>query len=192
MNKKDLDRRKAIDTAKLWVDRGAIFVDSETTGTESDDEICDIAFVDMDGKTVFESLVKPTKRIPDAVIKIHHITNEMVANAPTFGQILDPILAFCSGKLVVAYNMGFDGRLIIQSAAAHGWDLKPDPARLRCAMLLYAAFRGNWNSARNSYRWHKLGVAATQCGIDVPEGLHRARVDANLGRQILLHMAGAR
>lgn len=186
------DRVKAIDTAKRWTDSNVLFLDTETTGTDSDDEICDIAFVDMAGKVIFESLVKPTKRIPDVVIAIHHINNEMVAGAPTFDQILDNVLDLCSGKTVVAYNMAFDGRLLIQSAAASGWLLSPDPTRLRCAMLLYAAFRGNIDPRRGSYKWHKLSVAAEQCGIDVPDGLHRARVDADLGRRIVLHMAGAK
>lgn len=190
MNKTE-DRAKAIDTAKRWVDSNVLFLDTETTGTAGNDEICDIAFVDMTGKTIFESLVRPTKRIPDVVINIHHISNEMVTNAPTFDQILDNVLDLCFNKTVVAYNMSFDGRLMIQSAAAHGWALEPDRERLRCAMLLYAAFRGSVDPRRGSYKWHKLVLAAEQCGIVVTENLHRARVDADLGRQIVLHMAGA-
>lgn len=192
MGKKDEDRTKAIDTAKRWVGSDPLFVDTETTGTSNDAEICDIAFVDMAGETVFESLVRPTHRIPAEVIDIHHISNEMVTSAPTFGEILDHVLDLCSGRNVIAYNMGFDGRLIIQSAAAHGWLLTPDRERLKCAMLLYAAYHGTWNARRNSYKWHKLSVAASQCGIDVPDGLHRARVDADLGRRVLLYMAGAK
>jgi DNA polymerase III epsilon subunit-like protein len=188
----ELDRTKAIETAKRWVDSDPLFLDTETTGTGNDDEICDLAFVDMRGEAVYETLVKPSKRIPDVVIAIHHISNEMVVNAPPFDEILDRILEVCAGRIVIAYNMGFDGRLLIQSATARGWLLSPDRDRLKCAMLLYAAYRGNWNANRNSYKWHKLAVAAEQCGIDVPAGLHRARVDADLGRQILLHMASAK
>lgn len=189
VSKKQEDRARAIAAAKRYVDADALFVDTETSGVTAQAEICDIAFVNLRGETEFESLVKPLRPIPAETTAIHHISNEMVRDSPTFDQILDQIFAVCAGRMVVAYNMAFDGKMILQSAAARGIILEPDAERLRCAMLLYAAYHGEWNDRRGSYRWVKLGVAAEQCGLTVPENLHRARVDADLGRQILLHMA---
>lgn len=190
MSKKE-DRARAIVAAKRWADEGFLFFDTETTGVDGSAEICDIAFVDIEGKTVFESLIKPTRPIPAVVTAIHHIDNDMVRDSPSFAVVLDPILDLCAGRLVVAYNMDFDCKMIVQSARAHGIILEPDTARLKCAMKLYATFRGLWNERRGSYKWAKLGEAANECGLTPCGDLHRARVDADLGRQILLHMATA-
>lgn len=193
MNKKSEDRAKAIETAKRWAS-GAnnLFLDTETTGVSAYSEICDLAFVNMAGETVFESLIRPKRSIPPEVTAIHHIDNDMVAGAPTFADVLDKVLELCAGRLVIAYNMEFDCRLMVQSALAHGWELTPNADLLKCAMKLYGAFRGVWNERYGNYKWHKLGLAASQCCIPLPaESLHRARVDADLGRQILLHMANA-
>lgn len=66
---------------------GVIFCDTETTGQDRNAEVCEIAIVDEHENVLFESLVKPSKPIPQAATKIHGITNEMVANAPTFAEI---------------------------------------------------------------------------------------------------------
>lgn len=191
MSKRSEDRSKAIATAARWAQQNAVFLDTETSGTTAFSEVVDIAFVNMSGETVFESLVRPRRPIPVDAERIHHISNEMVSDAPTFVDILDPVLEICAGKLVIAYNMDFDRRLIEQSALAYGWKLSPDYDRFKCAMKLYSAFFGSWNDARGNYRWHRLGVAAEHCGIEISATLHRARADADLGRRILLHMAAS-
>lgn len=59
-----------------------IFLDTETTGLHSGDRICAIGFVG-EGEVHFE-IINPLKKIPPATSAIHHITNEMVIDAPVF------------------------------------------------------------------------------------------------------------
>lgn len=57
----------------------------------------------------FETFVKPPIPIPDEVVKITRITDEMVADAPTFVQVVDRIIELFLGVEVgVAHNATFD------------------------------------------------------------------------------------
>ncbi len=57
----------------------------------------------------FETFVKPPVPIPDNITEITGITNEMVANAPTFIQIYDDIVKFFLGETdFFAHNCSYE------------------------------------------------------------------------------------
>jgi DNA polymerase-3 subunit epsilon/exodeoxyribonuclease X len=60
------------------------FLDLETTGLEATDKICSIALIDEESY-IYE-LVNEGKKIPAEASSIHHITNEMIQNAPKLEQ----------------------------------------------------------------------------------------------------------
>lgn len=60
-----------------------IFLDTETTGTEKKDRLCQLAYKTETGKIV-NQLFKPPLPIAIEPMSIHHITNEMVENKPAF------------------------------------------------------------------------------------------------------------
>jgi DNA polymerase-3 subunit epsilon len=55
---------------------------------------------------------------------------------------------------VVIYNAAYDTALIKQTAHLYG--ILVPSYRVSCAMLYYAAYVGDWNDYRGSYRWPKL------------------------------------
>lgn len=83
-----------------------IFYDTETTGVRaSEDRIIEIAAYDPINNRSFEKLINPECSIPPDATAIHHITNEMVANAPTFATIGQEFVEFCEGDVVlIAHN----------------------------------------------------------------------------------------
>lgn len=84
----------------------AIFYDTETTGIRSDkDRIIEIAAYDPLNERTFEMLVNPGSPIPPEATAIHHITNEMVADAPSFEAAAKGLCEFCEGEVVlIAHN----------------------------------------------------------------------------------------
>jgi hypothetical protein len=96
------------------------------------------------------------------------------------------------GRTVIIYGANYDTRMMEQSATVHSARTMFGVKRYHCAMELYAAFYGAWNDYRSSYTWQKLGNAARQCGIKIPDDLHRARADTELTRQIVRYMAAAK
>ena len=88
-----------------------IFLDTETTGTDEDDRLCQIAFKTEAGLIVNE-LFNPGKPISIEAMSIHHITNEMVKDKPPFKNSdawkkLKDLFAD-TNNVMVAHNAMFD------------------------------------------------------------------------------------
>lgn len=84
----------------------AIYYDTETTGIRSDrDRVIEIAAFDPVMNKTFEKLINPGCPIPPDATAIHHITDEMVAGAPSFKEVAAEFAEFCSGDTVlIAHN----------------------------------------------------------------------------------------
>ena len=89
-----------------------IVLDTETTGLDyTRERIIEFAAVRLENgkiKDKFETLINPQQHIRKASIAVHHITEEMVANAPTEEEILPKILEFIGDYPIVAHNAIFD------------------------------------------------------------------------------------
>lgn len=89
-----------------------IYYDTETTGISSEkDRIVEIAAYDPERGRTFEMFVNPGIPIPQEASRVHNITDEMVKDAPPFGEIALKFLEFIAGDdvvLVAHNNDGFD------------------------------------------------------------------------------------
>ncbi len=184
----DRSRQRAIQKAQMLLAKRPAFLDTETTGFRNHDEIVEICLIDHDGATLFDGLVRPTRKIPRDAERIHGISNRMVVDMPTWAEVWPIVKDFLAGQSVGIYNANFDLRLIQQSHKAVGLRWQPIGANAFCIMKLYAEFYGDWDRRRRSYRWQSLEDAGAQCGIDLPNS-HRALADTILARAILHHMA---
>jgi DNA polymerase III, epsilon subunit and related 3''-5'' exonucleases len=205
-----IDRNKAIQRAQEFLAGNPLILDSETTGLDSDSDICEIAILDATGAVVLDTLVRTLNPIPQSASEIHGITNEMVQTAPTFYELMPELERILRNREVLVYNAEFDERMLELSARSNRFEFaKDNPAwwwsfpdgtlpgsatpRYRsywhCVMKLYAKFYGDWNDYRGNYRWISLARAAGQCGLELPTNVHRAHADAELTRRIVLFMA---
>src|SRR5262245_19726817 len=94
------------------LDSRLVFLDLETTGASADrDHITEIGLIEVAGSHVVQewsTLVNPGRVIPPAVVSLTGITDEMVAEAPTFADISAELLQRLEGRLLVAHNARFD------------------------------------------------------------------------------------
>lgn len=154
-----------------------VVLDTETTGLH-DGEICQIAIIDHEGKTLLDQLVKPTSPISADATRIHGITNDQVKDSPGWADVALRVKQILAGKDVVVYNAVYDRKMMHKSAEHAGIE-KIDWKALSpwyCAMEAYAEHHGEWNDYHQSFRWQKLAVAANQCGVKV-ENAHNALGD---------------
>lgn len=110
---------------QLKLERPLIFFDLETTGTNvTHDRIVEISILKIfpDGhKESKTRRINPEMPIPAAATAVHHITDEMVADEPTFRQISKSLLSFFEGSDIGGYNSNkFDVPLLIEEFGRAG------------------------------------------------------------------------
>ena len=191
------DRANAIGRAREILGGDLVVLDTETTGTGATDEIVEIAVISATGTPLLESLVRPNRPIPKEATRIHGITDADVQSAPTILELLVDLRGILEGRVVTAYNLDFDARLLNSSLQA--WGAKwPYPGRghneswieSACIMQLYAEFWGAWSHYHKSFTWQALDRALFQCGLHMEGPLHRAMTDAQAALAVLEHVAG--
>jgi DNA polymerase-3 subunit epsilon len=175
-------RQSALQLARTYWQTGSIFLDTETTGLDSQAEIVEICILEKDGSVLLDTLVKPYRKIPLDVIKIHGITNDMVAHSPGWLDVWPLVQAALAGRYIGVYNADFDIRMLEQTNRASGIQWNSRDFCFFCIMKLYAQFLG-------TSRWQTLEAAGRQCGLALPNA-HRALADTRLAREVFAHIAG--
>lgn len=163
-----------------------VILDTETTGLGNQDEICEITVIDAEtAEPLINTLIKPKHSIPEEVIKIHGISNNMVFKAPDYLSIHHDLASLFKEKKVIIYNASFDLRMLQQSALKY--NITPlDVSSVTCAMKWYAEYYGQWNYSRDDFKWQRLCNAAKQQGIDIQDlTAHSALDDCKITQRLI-------
>lgn len=121
-----------------WKDVTFVAFDTETSGAfPVGFEIVEIGAVKWKNGEIlgsFQSLVKPSVPMGEEVIKIHGITNEMVADAPSITEVLPRFMEFLGDAVLVAHHAPFDLGFLVYELERHGMKIPVTPAL--CSSLL--------------------------------------------------------
>jgi DNA polymerase III subunit epsilon len=173
------DKEKIQDWAKsLFRLPNFYIIDTETTGVGKSDEAIQIGIIDKHGKTVIDTLVKPTRPVSAGASAVNGISNSMLADAPTFDELYVKLSSVLAASVLVAYNMEFDWRILQQTSAKYGLPLFNVKTK-HCAMIQYAQYYGMWSISKQQYSWQKLSNACTQQKIAVVDA-HSALGDVRM------------
>lgn len=107
-----------------------IYYDTETTGIRPEkDRIVEIAAYDPVNDKTLNLLVNPGIPIPEEASAIHGISNEMVAEAPSFAEAGRAFIDFCSeGAVLIAHNNdNFDKHFLINEGKRHQLEIPSWP-----------------------------------------------------------------
>ncbi|MGD8698930.1 MAG: exonuclease domain-containing protein [Gemmatimonadales bacterium] len=150
-----------------------VVVDVEATGGSParGDRLTEFAAVQVCGGKIvdtYESLINPQRSIPPSVTRLTDITDAMVADAPTFGEIADVVRETLEGAVFVAHNVSFDWRLLqSEFERCRGGRLGGERlCTLRMARRLHPELpRRNLHALADYYaitpeRWHRAGSDA--------------------------------
>ena len=147
-------------------------LDLETTGFSfRTEKITEIGIMKVKNHEVideFSTFVNPEKPIPQRVVEVTNITDEMVKDAPTIEEVLPKALEFIGDSVLVAHNADFDIGFLKYNAGELGLKLGNTYIdTLRLAKDLFP-----------EYKKYKLGIIAENLGIKV-EVAHRALDDVD-------------
>lgn len=176
-----------VDFDAPWYEQRLVAFDVETTGFDpKDDRIVEIAFseFDLDSKSFKEPvsyLVNDGIEIPESAEAIHGISNEMIADAPSFEDIVEDIYSdiLVPGTILVAQNRGFDLGFLLSSLDRCPGEYYVPPCF--CSMEL---------SIRTpvGQRKHRLEIIADALGVE-GNNSHRAGDDAQLCGDVFMELA---
>ncbi len=170
-------------------------IDTETTGLGPQDEIVEIAVINERGQAVLNTLVKPTKPIPLEATAIHGISDERVANAPSWDEVYPLFRDLLQDTEVFMYNAEFDLRLIVQTMELTYGISDQAPSLFK---LSHGKIKSNYHCVMNmvnktlgTERWVSLVAAAKHFGITFA-GLspHHAASDCAVTLDVLRAMHG--
>lgn len=157
-----------------------IAFDTETTGKYPiESEVCEIAGVRFENGMVsntFSTLIKPSRPMSEEVIKIHGITNEMVTDAPTMGEVIKKFHDYIGETTLVAHHAPFDLGFMAVEFEKAGLSLPRTPA--------ICSSRLSRNVITDSIN-HKLQTLIPHLGL-TRGAAHRATDDARACGELLL------
>ena len=148
-------------------------LDLETTGLSfRTEKITEIGIMKMNEKgeviDEFECFVNPEKPIPQRVVEVTNITDDMVKDAETIDKVMPKVLEFVGDSVIVAHNADFDVGFLKYNAKQLGLSLDNTYLdTLRLAKDLFPDFKK-----------YKLGIIADKLGIEVLVA-HRALDDVD-------------
>lgn len=147
-------------------------VDCETTGFGAKDRIIEIAIVLLDGASFevideFDTLLNSGRDVGRT--DLHGISPKMIGAAPKFEDIASSLAARLHGSVLVAHNISFDARMLLQECERFKIDF--DSGDGICTYKLTGS---------------KLDVAVESLGIKLDHH-HRALADARATSDILRH-----
>ena len=165
---------KALSSRDDWV-----VVDTETTDRGSDADLIEVAVVGAGGEVVWQSLVKPMRKVSVIATKIHGLTDQDLRDAPSFGEIYHQSRKWLDRKLVIAYNAPFDRGVLRRACARVG--VPEIPARWSCALERYHQWKGLRPTLKQACELEGIEVSST----------HRAAADAVLVWKLVDRLARA-
>lgn len=160
-----------------------VVFDLETTGiSPKTDEVVEISAVKVEhGKVTdeFSTLVNPKRRIPYGASRVNGITDDMVAEAPFFEQVLEEFLEFIEGFVLVGHNIArFDMNFLYRDVEKYFERSLPND------------YIDTLQMARRelpNLEHHRLTDLAEYYGISA-EGAHRALNDCRMNQQVFEKM----
>lgn len=164
-----------------------ISLDTETTGRDPEhDRIVEIGCVVWRGGAVSARhawLVNPGRPIPESAKDVHGISDDDVADAPAFTDIVDALFEVLEGRVPLAYNASFDRAFVRAELERAGRTEGRFPPAARAEVdwidpLVWA------RELQKQEKSRALGEVAARLGITI-EQAHRATDDAEAAAHVL-------
>lgn len=161
-----------------------VCVDCETTGLDTkNDKIIEVAAVKFTTDAILEQvewLIDPECTIPEESVKIHNITQDMVAGKPKIAEVLPQLMEFIGDEIIVGHSVSFDLDILASSAERAGMIFKSGANRVIDTLRLARHYGEAPSNSLDVLRRH-FNIAE--------EGAHRAMNDVIVNIDVFRYLA---
>ncbi len=167
-----------------------IVLDTETTGLEPamGHRVIEIGCVEVIDRRLtgnhYHQYIQPERDIDEGALEVHGITQEFLADKPTFAQIAEDFIRYVDGAELVIHNAPFDvGFLDAELERLPQYGLVSNYCTVLDTLVM----------ARTKHPGQKNNLDALCRRYDVDDSrrdLHGALLDAELLAQVYLNMTG--
>ena len=167
------------------LDNTYVVFDFETTGFNagSGDSIIEVGAVKIhNGEIIetFDRLINPGKKLEEHIIRLTHITDEMLSDCPTEKEVVEEFIKWTGNLPMVAHNAKFDASFL--EMTYQKYDLGKYKNPLLDTLQLSRAID-------TEYSRHSLSALVKRYDIEFDEeGHHRADYDAKATAEIFHEM----
>lgn len=167
-----------------------VVLDTETTGLEVEEghRILELGCVEVLDRRLtrrrFHSYINPQRVVDQGALEVHGITNEFLADKPTFGEVWPEFLEFVRGAELIIHNAEFD-------IAFLNYEMRE--LALTQAITDFCSVSDSLEIARNKHPGQKnsLNALCKRYNVDLSQReLHGALLDAELLADVYLLMTG--
>ncbi len=168
-----------------------VVLDTETTGLEVEHghRIIEIGAVELIDRKItrrhFHRYVNPQREIDDGALAVHGITQDFLADKPSFADIAGDLLAFIGGAELIIHNAPFDISFLDDELSRLGGSKVR--VEQTCAVV------DTLTMARHKHPGQKnsLDALCRRYGVDnTQRALHGALLDAEILADVYLMMTG--
>lgn len=166
------------------------FFDLETTGFSADHghraiEIGVVEVIDRKiTKNTFHTYLNPERSVDEGAQRVHGLSREFLSDKPLFHHVVQPLLKFIEGSIMIAHNANFDESFLNMELKRVG--LKP--LKNYCLKI-----EDSLTLARSLYPGKKNSLDALCQRLDISNShrqYHGALLDSELLAQVYLAMTG--
>jgi len=167
-----------------------IVLDTETTGLDPNDghRVIEIGCVELINHVAsgrhFHAYLNPERDVPLGSVNIHGLTEEFLADKPTFDTVADDFLAFVADDPIIAHNAEFDFRFVNAELGRLGYEPLAATRAIDTVAMARRKFPGAQANLDALCRRFEIDLAARE--------KHGALLDAQLLAQVYLELIGGR
>lgn len=167
-----------------------IVLDTETTGFDpkTGHRLIEIGCIEVEdliptGRS-FHEYINPQREIPADAIRVHGITDAMVADKPLFSAIAPKLIEFIGDRPIVAHNADFDRSFVNFELEREGLPIFPESQWIDTLKIAKQKFPGLSNSLDALCKRFDVSLAGRE--------KHGALLDAHLLTQVYLELLGGK
>lgn len=154
-----------------------VYLDFETTGLSSEDEVLQVAIIDDKERVLLYKLCKPQNHTTwDDAMKINGITPADVESEYPFENYVDLVSSILiRANTIICYNAQFELKFInkygVKYSSTESVEKFEDP------MIEFSNIYGDWSQYYQSYKYQKLITAANYYSYDFEGYEHNSLAD---------------